>query len=64
LFPHWEVNLGPHGDTSPHESMCIQVEFPTGIEKHVHVHTHTHTHIYQFSEDAKKMTNNWKIMKK
>jgi len=52
LFPHWEVNLGPHGDTSPHESMCIQVEFPIGIEKHVHVHTHTHTHIYQFSEDA------------
>ncbi len=24
LYP-WDLNLGPHRDMSPHESVCIQV---------------------------------------
>jgi len=41
LFIGCLLNLGPHGGTSSHESVCIQVEFPTRIEKHVHTQTFT-----------------------
>ncbi len=46
-FARGDLILGPHGDTSPHESVCIQVEVLTRIEKQEHTHTltsHTHTH--------------------
>jgi len=43
LFSSWDLNLGPHGDTSPH--VCIQV--PTRIKT-----KQTHTHwVYMFYED-------------
>jgi len=31
--PDKDLNLGPHSNMSAHESVCIQVEVPTGIEK-------------------------------
>jgi len=40
MFPNGDLNLGLHGDTSPHESVCIQVEVTTGIEKQACTHTH------------------------
>jgi len=41
LFPHRDLKLGPHGDASPRMSVFIQVEVPTGVEKHTNTHTHT-----------------------
>ncbi len=51
-FARGDLILGPHGDTSPHESVCIQVEVLTRIEKqeHTHTHTHTHTHLEQWTQ--------------
>jgi len=54
LFPHRDLKLGPHGDASPRMSVFIQVEVPTGVEKHTNTHTHTQVNVQVYTQISGK----------
>jgi len=59
LVSHGDLNLAPHGDISPHESVCNQVEVPTKIENtHTHTHRETGAHIVFISVESSGKPHN------